>query len=251
LISNWVIQQFVDDTTIAHLTLALLLGTVIGMERQWRQRTAGLRTNALVALGAASFVDLAHSVATTSAGVTQVIAYIVSGVGFLGAGAIMKEGTNVRGLNTAATVWCSAAVGAAAAADQVQVAVVTTVGVVFLNVMIRAILGRFDANAAGPPPPLPPAVTSYFVVRIVCPREHVAHIRGLLLQALQQTRLTPTALTNSNEREASQITAQVTGDAPDVERVVARLVDEPTISSIGWQDGASMRTEDKSSTLVA
>ncbi len=241
LIYNWLIQQFVDDTTIAHLSLALVLGTVIGMERQWRQRTAGLRTNALVALGAASFVDLAHSVATTSAGVTQVIAYVVSGVGFLGAGAIMKEGTNIRGLNTAATVWCSAAVGAAAAADQVQVAVVTTIGVVFLNVMIRWVLGRFESNAtAVPTVPMP----SRFVIRIVCSRDHAAPIRSLLLQALTQAGLTPSALTSSNGPEQVQITAQLTGDsmeiAPWLEQVVARLGGEPAISDIGWHHGTSM-----------
>jgi putative Mg2+ transporter-C (MgtC) family protein len=71
--------------------LALLLGTLIGPERQWRQRAAGLRTNALVCFGAAAFVDLGSTVAP---GTTQTIAYVVSGVGFLGGGAIMKDGDN-------------------------------------------------------------------------------------------------------------------------------------------------------------
>lgn len=256
MIYNWLVQQFIDDTTIAHLTLALFLGTVIGLERQWRQRTAGLRTNALVALGAASFVDLAHSVASTSAGVTQVIAYVVSGVGFLGAGAIMKEGTNVRGLNTAATVWCSAAVGAAAAASQVQVAVATTVGVVFLNVMIRSILGRFDPNLAVLSTRVSPAMVnpaavgpsgvapSHFVVRIVCSRDDAAQIRSLLLQALQQVGLMPSALTSGNEAERVQIVAEVTGD-PAVtvawlEQVVAGLANEQAIFDIGWNHGTGM-----------
>jgi uncharacterized membrane protein YhiD involved in acid resistance len=85
----------------------------VGAERQWRQRAAGLRTNTLVCFGAAAFVDLGLTIAP---GTTQVIACVVSGVGFLGAGAIMKDGGNVRGLNTAATLWCSAAVGACAGA---------------------------------------------------------------------------------------------------------------------------------------
>lgn len=194
----------------------------------------------MVALGAASFVDLAESVATTSAGVTQVIAYVVSGVGFLGAGAIMKEGTNVRGLNTAATVWCSAAVGAGAAAGQIQVAVATTVGVVFLNVMIRSILGRLNAASAV----VTTAAASRFAIRIVCSRDHVAHIRSLLLQALNQAGLTATALTSSNGPEQVQITAQLTGDsleiAPWLEQVVARLGGEPAISDIGWQHGTGI-----------
>ncbi len=79
------------------LTTAFILGSVIGFERQYRQRTAGLRTNALVAVAAASFVDLASHL-NGNTGATQVTAYVVSGVGFLGAGTIMKEGLNVRGL---------------------------------------------------------------------------------------------------------------------------------------------------------
>jgi putative Mg2+ transporter-C (MgtC) family protein len=86
---------------------------MIGYERQYRQRTAGLRTNVLVALGAAIFVDLANHIAGHE-GAVRVVAYVVSGIGFLGAGVIMREEGNVRGLNTAATLWGSAAVGACA-----------------------------------------------------------------------------------------------------------------------------------------
>ena len=93
-----------------------MLGTLIGAERQYRQRGGGLRTHVLVAVGAATFVDIGMHL-NGNAGATQIIAYVVSGVGFLGAGVIMKQGNNVWGLNTAATLWCSAAVGACAGAD--------------------------------------------------------------------------------------------------------------------------------------
>ncbi|MDN6228329.1 MAG: MgtC/SapB family protein, partial [Enterobacterales bacterium] len=99
--------------TFSILLVAFLLGAIIGYERQYRQRTAGLRTNTLVATSAAIFVHLAMSIDTPS-GAVRVISYVVSGVGFLGAGTIMKEGLNIRGLNTAATLWGSAAVGACA-----------------------------------------------------------------------------------------------------------------------------------------
>jgi putative Mg2+ transporter-C (MgtC) family protein len=93
-----------------NLLVAACLGAVIGLERQWRQRLAGLRTNTLVALGAAIFVTYSHVVPDGVAD-TRIAAQVVSGIGFLGAGVIFKEGLNVRGLNTAATLWCSAAVG--------------------------------------------------------------------------------------------------------------------------------------------
>src|SRR5580658_28648 len=96
----------------ANLIVALVLGAVIGVERQWRQRMAGLRTNALVSLGAALFV-LFGLLMSRNPGIapTRIAAYVVSGVGFLGAGVILRDGVNVRGMNTAATIWCSSAVG--------------------------------------------------------------------------------------------------------------------------------------------
>src|SRR6476620_7805337 len=98
--------DFID--TLISLITAFVLGTLIGAERQYRERTAGLRTNVLVAVGAAAFVDQAMHLAGADGGV-RVIAYVVSGIGFLVAGVIMKEGLDVRGLNPAATLWASAA----------------------------------------------------------------------------------------------------------------------------------------------
>src|SRR5271168_1127178 len=94
---------------IARLALALALGSVIGFERQWNQKMAGLRTNALVALGACGFTVFSAMVGQGDP--TRVAAQVVSGIGFLGAGVILREGVNVHGLNTAATLWCSAMVG--------------------------------------------------------------------------------------------------------------------------------------------
>jgi putative Mg2+ transporter-C (MgtC) family protein len=95
---------------IVRLVLAQLLGAAIGVERQWRQRMAGLRTNALVSTGAAMFVMLGSMIPGESRP-TRVVSYVVSGIGFLGGGVIIREGFTVRGLNTAATLWCAAAVG--------------------------------------------------------------------------------------------------------------------------------------------
>ena len=105
------IQLLTLANTLISLATAFVLGSIVGFERQYRQRTAGLRTNALVAVGAAIFVDMAFRVGGPDGG-ARVISYVVSGVGFLGAGAIMREGGSIRGLNTAATLWGSAAIGA-------------------------------------------------------------------------------------------------------------------------------------------
>lgn len=117
------------------LLTAFLLGAVIGFERQWRQRTAGLRTNVLVAVGAAAFVDLGARVGGAD-GSVRVISYVVSGIGFLGAGVIMKEGAQVRGINTAATLWGSAAVGAFAGGGQLDEAVLVAIFVLAGNTLL-------------------------------------------------------------------------------------------------------------------
>ena len=123
--------------------MAFVLGTLIGAERQYRQRTAGLRTNVLVAVGAAAFVDLAMHLSGAEGGV-RVIAYVVSGIGFLGAGVIMKQGMDVRGLNTAATLWASAAVGSCAGADMIAQAVALTVFVLAGNTLLRPLVNAIN-----------------------------------------------------------------------------------------------------------
>jgi len=133
--------DFID--TLISLITAFVLGTLIGAERQYRQRTAGLRTNVLVAVGAAAFVDLAMHLAGAEGGV-RVIAYVVSGIGFLGAGVIMKQGMDVRGLNTAATLWASAAVGSCAGADMVAQAVALTVFVIAGNTLLRPLVNAIN-----------------------------------------------------------------------------------------------------------
>lgn len=130
------------DTLVSYLA-AFLFGTLIGAERQYRQRTAGLRTNALVAIGSAAFVDLGARLAG-DAGSVRVVAYVVSGIGFLGAGVIMKEGMNVRGLNTAATLWCSAAVGANAGSDLIAEAALLTLFVLVANTALRPLVDAIN-----------------------------------------------------------------------------------------------------------
>jgi putative Mg2+ transporter-C (MgtC) family protein len=126
------------DSAVSMLA-AFLLGGLIGLERQYRQRAAGLRTITLVSLGAAAFVDMANRLQGPG-GATHVVAYVVTGVGFLGAGAIMKEGVNVRGLNTAATMWCAAAVGALAGADLLGEAVLVAAFVLGANTLLRPLV---------------------------------------------------------------------------------------------------------------
>ncbi|MFT0891544.1 MgtC/SapB family protein [Pseudochelatococcus sp. G4_1912] len=168
---------FLDS--IISFSAAFVFGTVIGVERQYRQRTAGLRTVVLVTLGAAGFVDLAHRLAGSVEAV-RVIAYVVSGIGFLGAGVIMKEGLNVRGLNTAATLWCAAAVGACAGTDMIAEAGLLTLFVLVANTMLRPLV-----NAINRIPINEEQGEATYEVRVTAMRRHVPEVRAFLLEALE------------------------------------------------------------------
>ena len=123
------------DFTIRLFT-AIGGGLLIGLERQWHNKAAGLRTNALVAGGAAIYVLLSISITENGSGdVTRIIGQVVTGIGFIGAGIIFKEGISVKGLTTAATVWCSSAIGSIAAGYFYETAI--GVGaIIFINSLL-------------------------------------------------------------------------------------------------------------------
>jgi putative Mg2+ transporter-C (MgtC) family protein len=130
------------------LGVAVVSGSVIGFERQWLQRMAGLRTNSLVAIGAAGFVVFSSMVSGDDSP-TRMAAQVVSGVGFLGAGVILREGINVTGLNTAATLWCSAMVGTFAGAGQLAASGIAAGFVVLTNLLLRPLVRLINRQPHG------------------------------------------------------------------------------------------------------
>jgi Uncharacterized membrane protein len=202
-LATFQLADFID--TLVSLTTAFVLGTLIGAERQYRQRTAGLRTNVLVALGAAAFVDLAMHLTGADGGV-RVIAYVVSGIGFLGAGVIMKQGMDVRGLNTAATLWASAAVGSCAGADMVAQAVALTVFVLAGNTLLRPLV-----NAINRIPLDEKASEATYYFKLAVTTEALPDMRDQLIEKLE----------NANYPVAG-IEVVETGD--DLLEIVAKLV---------------------------
>ena len=202
-LTTFQLQDFID--TLVSLTTAFVLGTLIGAERQYRQRTAGLRTNVLVAVGAAAFVDLALHLSGND-GAVRVIAYVVSGIGFLGAGVIMKQGMDVRGLNTAATLWASAAVGSCAGADMVAQAAALTVFVLAGNTLLRPLV-----NAINRIPLDEKASEASYYFKLAVTAEALPVMRDLLVERLEAANY-----------PVADIEVVETGD--DLLEVVAKLV---------------------------
>lgn len=108
------------------LLLAAGLGAAIGIEREFRRKPAGLRTNMLIAVGAALFTTVSVQLGAISNTPDRIAAQIVTGIGFLGAGAILRRDRSVHGMTTAATIWVNAAVGMAAGAGEYAMAAVAT-----------------------------------------------------------------------------------------------------------------------------
>src|ERR1700731_5467154 len=129
---------------LVRVGLATVLGLAIGVERQWRSRMAGLQNMALVSMGSALYVILGAYGFNRDVDPTRVIAQIVTGVGFLGAGVIMKQGSSVTGLNTAATLWATAAVGALAGAWMWREAIVGAGIIIAGNTFLYPLAARMD-----------------------------------------------------------------------------------------------------------
>lgn len=213
------------------LLVALVLGTLIGAERQYRQRNAGLRTNALVALGASAFVDLGMRLMGNQ-GATQVLAYVASGVGFLGAGVILKEGMNIRGLNTAATIWCSAVTGAFAGADHPAEALLLCAFVLAGNTFLRPLV-TFIERA-----PIDESQTeSTYEIRVVTDDASRDALRELIEERLDAAKYPARDIREAPREDGVEIVATLAApsvEAAELDAVVASLAREAAVAHASW-----------------
>ena len=139
-----------DIELIRRLITAALLGAALGFERELRQKDAGLRTNILIAVGAALFTLMSIEISGPSGDPGRIAAQIVTGIGFLGAGAIIRTDGGIQGLTTAATVWVNAAVGVAAGGGQYHLAFIAT-GITLTALLVLQPIERILARRFAPP----------------------------------------------------------------------------------------------------
>jgi putative Mg2+ transporter-C (MgtC) family protein len=217
---------------MVNLLTALGLGVLIGIKRQWRQRAAGLRTNALVAVGSAAFVALATVVEGENSP-TRIAAQVASGIGFLGAGVIMREDAGVRGLNTAATLWGVASVGVLAGSGYPLLATAALL-VILSNVMLRPLAHQIDRVNAGAS-----ELGLRYTLRLVCQQANELHIRALLVQMLSAGPLILRSLDSVDIEDTGRVRveAEVVAQTPAhaaLEEVIARLSLESGVSAVSW-----------------
>jgi putative Mg2+ transporter-C (MgtC) family protein len=219
------------DTAVS-LTSAFILGGLIGLERQYRQRTAGLRTNILVAIGAAIFVDAANRL-TGHEGAVHVMAYVVSGIGFLGAGVIMREEGNVRGINTAATLWASGAVGACAGADLILEACLATVFVLAANTLLRPVVSLINRQ-----PLDTEAVEVTNSVYIITPKHAQKHALKQFINTLEdagfQTQDIEVHQFGSDDVEIQAVLTASAVDGDEMDKLIAKIADQEFVTQAFW-----------------
>jgi putative Mg2+ transporter-C (MgtC) family protein len=221
-------------TFLFNIGVALALGTLIGLERQWRQHQAGLRTNALVALGAALFVSLSRLMGDEGSP-TRIASYIVSGLGFLGGGVILRDGLTVKGMNTAATLWCTGAVGTLAGAGFPLEGIAGTAAVLAVHLGLRPVVRWIETRTK-----TTTDVETYYRLRVVCEQGQGAHIRAILLRHIGgHARMSVQGIsTDESDKEGKVIVADVYAlerNDRTMEDIVARLSIEPEVTGVSWQ----------------
>jgi putative Mg2+ transporter-C (MgtC) family protein len=211
---------------------ALLMGLSIGLERQFRQHPAGLRTNALVCVGAALFVSLTRLMADDTSP-TRIASYIVSGIGFLCGGVILREGLNVKGMNTAATLWCSAAVGTLVGAGFAQFALVGTVIILGVHLGLRPVSRWVDARLKAATD-----VETAYRLRVVFQEKEEGVIHNIILRHVNSHNMTVQGISTEEEGSIAVVVADIFSlqrQDRALQEIMSRLNLEPGVKSVSWE----------------
>ncbi len=229
-----------DLEIVVRVLAGLVFGALIGFERQWRGRAAGIRTNALVCLGAALFTSAGALMVPDGMGYgdpSRVAAQIVSGIGFLGAGVIMKHDATVSGINTAATLWASAAVGTLAGAGLLWLAAVGSVLVMAANMLLRPAASLVDRRESASESRESAGVEYEFEVR--CMRDDELVIRDIVFDAVHRPGFAVKSISSTDQPgdvvvvSAAAFTAS-RSDA-DIEDALGQLLSMPEVLGVRWE----------------
>lgn len=222
------------------LVICFCLSIFVGLERQLRHRMVGLRTNVLVSIGAFLFVYLSFGINVSDQ--TRIAAQVVSGIGFLGAGVILRDGSKVKGLNTAATLWCVAAIGSLCAAGLLFEATLGTLFVLLSNIILRLIslfiMGKVKASAK-----------EKYTIRINCKKEKEEKVRKNFAKAIDNNDLVLERLERSEitEDEIKLKAIMITSTPSKVEMVINKTSMDPGVVSITWEHEKISKTDNEDS----
>lgn len=215
---------------IVRIVVCFILSFIIGLERHLRGRAIGLRTNVLVALGSFLFVSMAVNVPTNDE--VRMAAQVVSGIGFLGAGVILRDGTNIKGLNTAATLWCNAAIGVMCASGILLESAIGTFFILISNILLRYISKNFLKIEQ----PLNPE--KKYIIKVVCSDEKELVIRSIIMQYVERTDLVLSHLESKDmDTDKTKLYATInhSGEIDMIEKLIGKISIEPGVTSVGFK----------------
>lgn len=209
---------------LIRIAMCFIYSLMIGLERQLRGRAIGLRTNVLVCIGAFLFVSF--SFLTPGGDIGRIAAQVVSGIGFLGAGVIIKDGANIRGLNTAATLWCDASIGVLCASGHIVEAGIGTMLILFANVVLRFLTMKISKNNIK---------NQIYDLNILCKKENEQNVKSLITKLVSHDEITLTNISNTEENENINISVSLVADNNFnylVDKLLSKLTSDSSVLSL-------------------
>lgn len=227
-------------TFMIRLIICFSLSILVGLERQLRHRMVGLRTNVLVCIGSFLFVYLSFGINAKDQ--TRIAAQVVSGIGFLGAGVILRDGSKIKGLNTAATLWCVAAIGALCASGLVVEASLGTLFVLLSNIILR-LISLFIMNK------VKASLKEKYTIRISCKKDKEEKVRTNFAKIIDKNNLVLTSFEKSEitEEKVKLKAIIITSTPSKVEMVINKASTDPGIISITWKHEKESKTDNEDS----
>lgn len=215
---------------LLRISVCFLLGVLIGLERQYRRKTAGIRTITLVSLGAFLFVSISNL--SPAGDVTRIAAQVVSGIGFLGAGVILRDGTNIRGLNTAATLWCSAAIGALTALGLLLEAIIGVIYILMANLFLRFISRKLLKNT------IHTKIKNY-ILNITCKIDKESFVKNCLMQKFKNNYVLIKSYSANNIDNSIHLEIHIEAESTfedEIKTIINKLCLENQIISIKYSE---------------
>lgn len=244
IIMEWFVNSGIANTDgfVLHMVVAGVLGGIVGLERQWSRHQAGILTTLIVSLGSYAFTAFGYLLSDASVDLTRIAAQVVSGIGFLGAGVILREGGNVRGLNTAATVWASASIGILCCLKNLTYACLIAASIILFHLILHPVSDFLAQKRKYEKSEKKKNVETYYKISVSCPEEDELEIRKSIMSIIKNE---PDALlhnmesTNDTDQKGiKKIRAYITTKKDNdtlIESIIMKVGKNEEIISAGWK----------------
>lgn len=235
-------QNILDITTVLGFSLrlatAIVLGLIVGLERQWTRHQAGIMTNVIVCVGAYAYTAFSYISDQTNVDVTRIAAQVVCGIGFLGAGLIIRDGTNIRGLSTAATIWATAAIGILCTLPNLLFAVLVAIAIVILHLILHPL--SISINNRRSNQKSKENIENLYKISVVCSEDTEIDTRTHLLKTIREKNnvllhnLESTPTDNGNVKIRAYLTTRQKNEDV-IESIVGHVGKDQGVISVGWK----------------